>query len=297
VPWFDLLSNAIPPRRRGRLTGTGQVVSGILGFGAGLLVEWMLSANGPPFPSNYAFLFLLGFVMLGLSFLALTFAVERESVSVDRAPSWREYIPQLWRVLKRDRVFRRFIVAKQLSGLGGLAIPFYVPYALERLNLPAQVTGRYTSIGVIGGILAAVPFGWLNERYGSRLVLRTGLVIGILVPIIALLVPVVAPNPTWMAWGYGLVFFCLSAQMSSMMAGWMTYVLEWAPEAERPTYVGLTNTLNGIATLFATLGGLILEWSGENYELLFAITIGGLVLAWPLPSRLPEPRRRDAPSS
>ena len=82
--------------------------------------------------------------------------------------------------------------------------------------------------------------------------------------------------------------------MGSMMAGWMTYVLEWAPKAERSTYVGLTNTLNGITLLFAAFGGLILQWTGNNYRLLFAITATILALAWPLPLSLPEPRDRDA---
>jgi MFS family permease len=82
--------------------------------------------------------------------------------------------------------------------------------------------------------------------------------------------------------------------MSSMMPGWMNYVLEWAPDADRPMYVGLTNTLNGVATLFSTLGGLILQWTDGNYQILFAVTIAGLVLAWPLPFWLPEPRHRSA---
>jgi MFS family permease len=81
--------------------------------------------------------------------------------------------------------------------------------------------------------------------------------------------------------------------MSSMMPGWMTYVLEWAPPSERPTYVGLTNTLNGFTSLFAILGGLFLEWSGNNFRLLFAITALGVLTAWSLPLRLPEPRQRQ----
>jgi MFS family permease len=95
-----------------------------------------------------------------------------------------------------------------------------------------------------------------------------------------------------LAWGYGLVFLFMSVSMSSMMPGWMGYVLEHAPERERPVYVGLTNTLNGIATLFATVGGLILQWTGDNYALLFGSTLAGLLFAWPLPFTLPEPRHR-----
>ena len=294
VPWFDLLSNVIPPRRRGRLTGTGQVLSGTIGFLAGFVVEWMLSDSGPAFPNNYALLFLLGFLMLAISFCAISMTVEEKHPPADRAPSWREYIPQLWRVFSQDRVFRRFILARQLSGMGSLAIPFYMPYALERLGLPAQVAGRYTSIGVVGGILAALVFGWLNEHYGSKRVILISLSLGVLVPCTALLIPALLVDPTQLAWGYGFVFFLLSALMGSMMAGWMTYVLEWAPKAERFTYVGLTNTLNGITLLFAAFGGLILQWTGNNYRLLFAITATILALAWPLPLSLPEPRDRDA---
>ena len=293
VPWFDLLSSTIPPRRRGLLTGTGQALSGTLGFAAGFLVEWLLSDSGPAFPNNYATLYLLGFTMLVLSYAAIASAVEIPGTPKEKTPTWREYVPQLWRVFKQDRVFRRFILARQLSGLGMLSMPFYMPYALDRLNLPAHVAGRYTSIGVVGSILAAVLFGWLNERYGSKLVILIGLTLGVLIPGLALLLPAILTDLTWLIWGYGLIFFCLSAMMGSMMAGWMTFVLEWAPEAERPTYVGLTNTLNGITPLFSALGGLILQWTDKDYWLLFAVTLAGLVLTWPLSLRLPEPRQKS----
>jgi MFS family permease len=292
VPWFDLFSSVIPPRRRGRMMSTGQIFSGVASFLAGLAVEWMLSDRGPAFPDNYALLFLTGFVMLALSFVAVTLMVDEKSASADRAPSWREYVSQLWRVFKQDHVFRRFIFARQIVGLSALSMPFYMPYALEQLGLPEQVAGRYTSIGVIGSILAAVAFGWLNEHYGSKRVLLISLSLSVLVPTTALLVPLLLTDSIVLTWGYSTVFFCLSAYMSSMMPGWMTYVLEWAPERQRPTYVGLTNTLNGIVPLFSTLGGLILQWTGENFQLLFAITVAGLLLAWPLALSLSEPRHK-----
>jgi len=78
--------------------------------------------------------------------------------------------------------------------------------------------------------------------------------------------------------------------MSSMMPGWMNFVLEHAPELERPKYVGLTNTLNGVTTLFSILGGLILSWTNDNYVALFCLTLAGLSLSWPLALRLQDPR-------
>ena len=291
VPWFDLLSKSIPPTRRGRLTGVGQVMSGLMGFAAGFLVEWMLSERGPAFPDNYALLHLLGFLMFAGSFLAIAMTVEKPGVSAQRVPSWQEFLPRLWRVLKEDSTYRHYIIARQVYGLGALAMPFYMTFALDRLGLPAQVAGRYTSIGLVGSILAATLFGWLNERYGSKLVIAIGVVVSTLAPVSALMTPRLPFEPSLVAWGYGLVFFLSSAAMSSMMPGWMTYVLEHAPEAERPSYVGLTNTINGINVLLSALGGAILEWSDKNYDLLFGITVAGLLLAWPLSLSLPEPRR------
>jgi MFS family permease len=290
VPWFDLLSKAIPARRRGRLIGTAQVLSGLLGFFAGAVVEWMLSDRGPSFPNSYARLFTLGFVGLVGSFLALSLIAEEEGVSSATVPSWREFVPQLLDVLKTDRVFRRYVVARQLFGLSGLAAPFYMTFALDKLNLPTQVAGRYTAIGVVGSILAAIVFGWINERYGSKRVVQVSVGLNAIVPGTALLIPELLTDPTWLAWGYGLVFLAFGALANSTMSGWMNYILEWAPEAKRPTYVGLTNTINGLTILFSIVGGLVLQWSNGNYALLFVLTLIGVTLAWPLPFTLPEPR-------
>ena len=291
VPWFDLLSKAIPPQRRGRLIGIGQVLSGVLGLTIGAVVEWMLSDRGPAYPNDYASLFVLASLALSLSFIAVSLIVEPPGPSASENPSWREFLPQLWHVLAHDHTFRRFIIARQLFSLGGMATPFYMTFALSRLGLPAQVAGRYTSISVAGSIVAAVFFGWINERYGTRRVMLLSLITTTAVPLAALAMPRLFPSAEQLAWGYGLVFLLMSVSFSSMMPGWMGYVLEHAPEQERATYVGLTNTLNGVATLFATIGGLILQWTGDNYNLLFLITFAGLLFAWPLPFALPEPRR------
>jgi MFS family permease len=292
VPWFDLFSKAIPARRRGRMIGIGQALSGTLGFLAGIVVEWLLGDRGLPYPSNYAWLFTLAFVTLALSFAATASIIEPRGATASQPPGWKQFVPQLRSVLKDDHAFRRFIIARQLFSLAGLATPFYMTYALTQLNLPAQVAGRYTSISVVGSIVAAVAFGWVNERYGSKRVIQISIGLATSVPLIALIVPRLLTTPASLAWGYSLVFLVMSATMSSMMSGWMAFVLEYAPDQERPTYVGLTNTLNGIATLFSTLGGLILQWTNDNYNALFLITFLGLLLAWPLPFGLPEPRQR-----
>jgi len=293
LAWFDFLSKSVPAHRRGRLTGIGQILSGIAGFAAGFGVEWLLSDQGPAYPTNYAVLFLLGFTMLALSFTAIVLTRENKGIAGDSVPSWGEYLPQLGKLLKRDHDFRRYLIARQVFNLAGLASPFYIVYALDKLDLPAQVVGRYTSLGVIGTITAALLFGWLNERHGTKRTSQVSVIVTVAIPVLALVIPRLVTNPTWLAWAYGLVFLASNASMACFLPGWTSYVLEWAPEAERPIYVGLTNTINGLAALFAVLGGAILQWTGGNYEILFILTAIGTLAALPLTAALPEPRATE----
>lgn len=290
LAWFDLLSKAIPPRRRGRLFSVGQITSGILSFLAGFAVEGILSDHGPAFPYNYASLLLLGFGMLMISLGGIMALREAPGMSEKTVPQWRDFLPQLGGILKGDPTFRRYIVARQLYNLSLLAMPFYMTYALDILHLPDQVAGRYTSIGVGGSVLAALLFGWLNERHGARRAMQASTLLTIVVPLTAILIPQWIRDPGWLAWGYGIVFFVLNAANNSLLPAWTAFLLELAPEARRPAYVGLTNTINGVTTLFSTLGGLLLQWTGDNYSLLFLVTAAGTALAWPVLISLPDPR-------
>ncbi len=291
LSWFDLFSKTIPVNRRGRLITVGQVASGLFSFLAGFAVEWLLSDHGLPYPTNYAVLFLIAFMMLAVSFLAIALVIEPPGVTAGDTPSWGAYLPQLWRILKTDHAFRNYTIARQLFNLSNLAAPFYMTYALDRLGLSPQVAGRYTSIGVVGSILASLFFGWINERQGTKKTLHYSIGVTTLIPALALVIPWFFSG-TALSWAYGLVFFANNAAMSSFMPGWTAYVLELAPEAERPAYVGLNNTINGVATLFSTLGGLILQWTGHNYGLLFVITALSTLTALPLSWRIPDPREQ-----
>ncbi len=296
LSWFDLFSKTIPVNRRGRLISTGQVVAGLFSFLAGFAVEWILGERGLPYPNNYALLFLIAFGMLAISFVAISQIVEPPGVTAGDTPSWGDYLPQLWRILKTDHAFRNYTIVRQLFNLSNLAGPFYMTFALDVLRLPSHVAGRYTSIGVVGSILAAIFFGWVNERHGTKRTLLYSIGVTALIPTAALVVPRVLGG-TMLGWAYGIVFFAVNASMSSFMPGWTAYVLELAPEAERPAYVGLNNTINGISTLFSTLGGLILQWTGNNYGLLFTLTAIATLTALPLSRRIPDPRERINPSA
>jgi MFS family permease len=281
VPWFDVLGRAIPSRRRGRLFSLGQVISGLLTVGAGSIISYVLSDAGPSFPHNYAVLFLAAGVLLTVSWFAMATIKEPTGApETDGAGSQIPFRRRLARIWKRDRDFRLFIAVRLLAGLSGLATPFYVIFATDRLGLGQGVVGWFTSAQVIGSVAGGLVLGVLHERRGGRRTIQAGLSAGLLAPLWAWLLPLWMPaGHPWLVHGYSLVFIALGLLRCNFVQGFFNYLLDLAPADERPTYLALSNTLNGVFLWpVALVGGAILKVTGNSYPTLFAITAAGVGL-------------------
>ncbi|MDD1717428.1 MAG: MFS transporter, partial [Methanoregulaceae archaeon] len=281
---FDIIGKAIPVNRRGRLFGGGQIISSVFAIGIGALVRWILSPQGPAFPVNYAWLFGLASVacLLGLASLSMVHE-PLEDVPEERA-SWRDYLPQLVKILKEQLTYRRAIVAWLLSGLAALASPFYVLFATDRLGLALETIGLFIIAQTVGGMVASFGLGALAERRGPGAVIRVSVAINITGPLVALALHFVHAA-AWLPFVYAWVFVVLGIVNASGMMGWMNYFLELAPPGHRPTYMGLSNTLGGLLVLAPVLGGWFLQVT--SYPALFAASVIGPVIAFALAARLP----------
>ena len=290
VAWFDILSKVIPPTRRGRLIGAGQVISGLLTVGVGVVVNALLGPQGPPFPHNYALLFFLAGLAFVVSWLAMSFLREPVKPTQAKRLPWNTFLPKLLTVLRENRTFSLVTALRLLTGLSGMAVPFYVIYATEELHFSAEAIGLFISFQVVGGILAGFVLGYLNERSGSKIVIQCSATLALASPLLALLMgPIGRLAGASTIYLYSLIFLAIGAWNSSMMPGFITFVLELAPSDERPTYIALTNTLCGALLLVPFLGGWLLQ--ATSYPVLFAVAAGGVVLGLVLTFRLEEPRQ------
>jgi len=89
---------------------------------------------------------------------------------------------------------------------------------------------------------------------------------------------------------YAAVFIVVGMQGNANMAGFLNWVLEWAPGSDRALYIGFANTLTGVSLVMPLIGGWILAASG-SYIALFATAMVGPVVALLMIRGLPEPRR------
>jgi hypothetical protein len=84
-----------------------------------------------------------------------------------------------------------------------------------------------------------------------------------------------------------LFFFDGAMRPAQILVG-SNFLLELTPEAERPLYLGFSNTLMGIVVLVSGLGGLVVDFLG--FAGLFALSLGLYLAGYALATGLPEPR-------
>ncbi len=265
VAWFDIMARAIPLKRRARLMSTAQIISGLAGIGAGVLIGLILKRC--PFPADYALIFTLAGVILVPSAIAL--ALVREPPPERSAPQTEDQVKGSWlRPLFSDPAFRLLVVCRIFVGMMGLATPFYVKHAGEELLLPQSIVGDFVIAQTLAGVVASGVLGLVGERWGSRYVARIGSVAAVAGPLFALAAHLAGGG--WLVRAYPFVYVALGVMNSAWMLGFFNYLLEIAPEGSRPAYIGLGNTIMGVLTLAPLAGGWLLK--ATSYTTLFGVT-------------------------
>jgi len=283
VAWFDILSRAIPPRRRGRLIGTSQFISGLAGAGIGVLVGQILQHQ--PFPNNYALLFTLTGISFIPSSVALILIREPEADPVALQENNRE--KGSWLKPLYDSNFRRLVTSRLLVGLVTLATPFYVVHAERVLQLPGSIIGSFVTAETLARVGASVAFGFISERWGSRYIARIGSVAAFAGPLFALVIHLT--GAPWLVRAYPIVFVALGVINNTWLLGFLNYLLDIAPKGMTTAYTSLSNTIMGVLTLAPWVGGLLLQ--ATSYTTLFGLTAACVAGGFLLTLRLRPPQQ------
>lgn len=284
VPWYDLLGKTISLRRRGGLMGLMEFFGGITGFFVGLLVGRLLTLS---FPQNFTYIFLLSFIlsMGGL----LVFALVKEPPSCPRKErmSIFQYIKGTLQVVKKNLPMRRLLKVRALSSMVFLTYAFYVVYATTTLELDISFVGYFIASHRLGSTLGSLLLGYLCNRKGARRVIQITTVAQTLTPLMALLGGSLAANG-----GAGSLYAFLGCYLlmglgvSGMWIGFLNYIYELSSPEERPSFIGLANTILTPFTFLPMIGGVIAQYL--SYEVLFFVAFFFALLSSVAALRLPD---------
>jgi MFS family permease len=279
--WFDMIAKVIPLRRRGLFTGVGHGLGALMGVAGAVVIGLVLEHWH--YPQSFALLFALAFGAMAVSWVGLVLNREPANPTVRPPVPLSRYLRRLPGILRGDRNFARYIGAMAVARGGTMAGGFFLVYGAARFQLGGAEVGLLTGVLIGCQALFNPLWGMLGDRRGHKVVLVGGaLALGL-----AAACAWLAPARPWLV----VAFMLLGAFLSADNASLLNIILEFCSDQDRPTYIGLTNTLLAPVTAFAPLlGGWLAARLG--YPPMFALAallalLGAALLAlW-----VREPRR------
>jgi MFS family permease len=287
VGWQDMIAKLIPVDRRGRFFG----ITNFVGNGSGVLgaLAVPLVLDRFAFPLGYVISFAIAAVLFLISWVFLSLAREPAVPSAKPRVSQWEYMRSLPQVLRRDRNFRMYLLSQIVFMLSSMATGFLTVYAVQTWNLPDAQASSFTIALQVGLALGNLALGFLADHKGHKLSLE----IGVTASALSLILAVVAPSPWW----FFLIFFLRGAVNAGAFVSGMSIVYEFTDAENRATYIGLANTIPGVAGVIAPLigGWMAGAWGYRPMFVVAAVVAAiGLVL---LRFTVHEPRHGNASAS
>jgi MFS family permease len=280
ISWHDIIAKSIPSQLRGRFFGTMQFATAMSAFGVGFVVLWMLGPHGPGFPRNYTCLFTLMAAFLTMSIIGCWMVREPIRPVLERRQSVLEIMGSALPTLRRVAGFRSLVLVALLGFGISWATPFYMVHAKENLGVRDEIAGVYIWALTIGGAIASVWWGHLNDRRGPRAVIRGACIAITITPVLAIgLPPAVrlgaAAFPslsTALPYVFALVFLSAGSATGATWMGATNYLFELASHQDRPRYIALMNLLTSPGALAPLLIGWVLNFLA--FPLVFALMAG-----------------------
>ncbi len=283
----EVLAKTCPKEKRGSYFGWRAILSGIVGLYLGVnLIRPIFT--GFAFPYTFLIVFAIGTILIAISFYL--FMLQKEPVQTELPPkrTLKAQLTTARGILRSNHAFRRFVAFRALMMLWFAGVPFYMLFAKDRLGATEAEIGTYISWEFAGLIVANLLWSFLSNRVGNRTLLIVAVSLGLVVSLGAVLYAAeLLPLP---AWSFGAIFFLSAAVDSGVGNGGINYALEIVPEPERPTYIGLMNSILAGALIVAGVAGSLRDLIG--YHGLYLVTAVVALLSLVMILRLPEPRRQ-----
>ncbi|MBX3001766.1 MAG: MFS transporter [Caldilineaceae bacterium] len=249
-PWVQ---EFVPNTVRGKYSATSNILSGITGFVAvgiaGLVLDRTVGLDG------FMLLFAVGTLFGLFSVWASTF-IPGGAPDPQAAAGRRD----LWAALG-DADFRRYLIGLALITLGTVPLASFLPlFMQEQVGLSAGSVVLLQMGTLLGTLVSGYLWGWAADRYGSKPIMLTGLIMLVLIPLLWWTIPkgVALSLPLALI----IAFLQGTANLGWGIGAGRLLFVSIVPTAKKRDYMALYFAWAGITAAFSQfVGGRALDFS------------------------------------
>jgi predicted MFS family arabinose efflux permease len=244
---------------------------------------WLIDQNA--LGNGYASTFLVSFGLTAAGLAMLVFVREPDSPFVRAKSAVRQRVRELPAMLRGDRGFTLYFVARALGVAGRMAMPFYIVFAKSRFEISGAELGELTAVFALSQSTFQLLWGITADRTGFRATFLLALLTWVAAAL--LLLQTSAFSGVLVAYAgiaAGLGGFRLSAQ---------NLVLEFGSREDIPMQIAVSNTASEAMGVVGPIAAGLLAAS-VSYGAVIVVAVAFKLLAvgvilW----GVEEPRRRD----
>ena len=261
----DVLGKTISKTKRGRLMGYSASLAGFITLVIGILLQ----ADVIELHNQ---LILLVFIITAgvlwlLACLSFCLIIEPAGATEGGGNAIKVAINSFQLVIK-DKIFRKYIISRILLLSVALVIPFYVILIQQELKGQLSVLGWLIIMNGIASSLSAPLIGRFadtNSRDVMTVAAFVAGLVGILIWLISNRLINIEINVVLIITAFFLVTLC----HGSVRLGRKVYLVDMASVDNRAQYVAVSNTIIGVAMLFAGIIGVLADF--YNVQLVILI--------------------------
>ncbi|MEM7413270.1 MAG: MFS transporter [Myxococcota bacterium] len=278
-----LYAKVIPVEVRGRLMGLRNALGGTTAFLVSLAAgEVLIERNA--LGNGYAATFLLAFVFTSVGLATLLFVREPASPAVRERAGVFERLRELPSLLRSDREFTVYFLARALAVMGRMGMPLYVLYASGTQEIGGSQLGQLTAAFVLTQSVGNFGWGVVADRRGYRATFLAALALWIL-SVVALLHTA----------SFGillLVFGGIGLGLGGFQMSAQNLVLEFGSREQLPLRIAVANSASELVAALGALAGGLLAVAVGQAPVLWIATGFQLVAFAIVALRVTDPRRR-----
>ena len=268
LPWQELIATVIPVSNRGRYWGISLIVGKLMGLIGAVITGLILTKI--VYPTNYGYMFTIGFIGVSISYIFLNLniepKIERQSSTINNG-----IFDRIKNTLGKDRNFGIYLINRGFAYMSSMGMAFITVYGIQRFNMPISQSATFTAVMLVSEIIGFGIWGSLGDKEGYKRVIEicnTFSVIG--------LFSLLFVNTVWALF---IVFGILSFAHSGEFIADQNFAMEFGSEEDRPTYIGLSKTLTGPFFLVSPIiGGSIIQLLGYSSMFLAALILSIIAL-------------------